>query len=89
MSEHTWEIFPGTTGYWHAGPKYRFSSPEGQYLESDARLIASAPDLLAALEKFYSVFHGNHELKDDQTEDELMEETLGEVREAVHKARGS
>lgn len=59
--------------------------------ESDARLIAAAPELLAALELCYTRLfnHGMDALRDPQWTQKLENEAMDAARAAISKATGT
>ncbi len=70
---------------------------EGQFecdnrVYSDARLIAAAPELLAALEfchtRLFNYQAGMDEIRDPQSTRELNEQAIDAARAAIAKAKG-
>ena len=55
--------------------------------EANARLIAAAPDMLAALRYVYE-YYAPMTIFDDETGDSGHDEAMGIVRAAIAKARG-
>jgi len=70
-----WECFQSRRKEcWYAGPKYQTGLRDGTYLEADAHLIASAPELLNAYKEIWIVI-----------EDGLLETAFFELREKFRR----
>ncbi len=88
MSAHTpapWELRQSVRGYWfidyeQGGENYTLTALECK--EADARLIAAAPDLLAALQMVNRIW--SH----DQTSNLAPDSPVAIVRAAIAKATG-
>jgi hypothetical protein len=77
-------IYVVTTGKWGAANIAQCSEDSG---EANARLIAAAPDLLAALDALYSYCHGNVPFFGD-AEDREQRAVVDQVEAAIARAKG-
>ena len=66
---------------------YSMSDGDNKQQEANARLIAAAPDLLAALRYVYE-YYAPMTIFDDETGDSGHDEAMEIVRAAIAKARG-
>src|SRR5690554_1887098 len=60
-----------------------------EQVEANARLIAAAPDLLAALQKFVAFHDADHENGDQSEIQQLYDAAIESARAAIAKAGGA